>query len=385
MVGENVTESFYDFAYGDINGTTNDTTTTKIPRPPMPPPPLGYPPLYHFRKYAYPITIALGIVGNTFIFFIFTRTKLKRPSTSRYLAAVAIADSGFLCTALFTNLFHYHNVHIENNVGPCQLIQFGNYVFTFLSTWYLTAVIVEKYIGVSWPRKKTRLCTIFRAKCVIIGLAVLSLVCYLYITWFFGVVPLQQGGKACILFTSDPGIANAWNTLTRMDAIINFAIPYIIILIMSCLIAYRTWEYRKISRSAGERFLRRQRLTTPADKEFKTTPLLLLLALTTLIFCSPNNVSSMKRVFYSDKRNFRPTLEEMYIFTIFHYLYVVNDSMKILVYITASSAFVNEIAELFCGCKRLLFRQDSGRDSNELVENGRNDTKTVATSTEGIV
>ena len=383
MVAENATYDDYNSTYRDYNGTINETYDEQFPPPP---PPLMYPPLYHFRKYAYPITIAFGIVGNSFIFYIFTRTKLKKPSTSRYLAAASIADSGFLCTTLFTNLFHFHDVAIESTVGPCQLIQFGNYVFTFLSTWYLTAVMVEKYVGVSWPRKKTRLCTVFRAKCVIICLAVLSIVCYLYITWFFGVVSYQPGKKICTLFRSDSGIRDAWNTLTRMDAIVNFAVPYIVIFVMSCLIAYRTWEYRKMSRSAGERFLRRQRITTPADKEFKTTPLLLLLAITTLVFCTPNNVSSMKRVFYSDKRNFRPTLQEMYIFAIFHYLYVLNDAMKIVVYIVASSAFVKEIIEMFCGVKRLLFRQDSGTASNELLENGcNNDTKTVATSTEGIV
>lgn len=347
----------------------------------LPPPPPPFPPLYFFQKYSYPITIGFGIAGNCLIFYIFTRTKLKKPSTSRYLAAAAVADTGFLVTSLFFNLFTFYNVSITSTVGPCQLIQFGNNVFTFLSTWYLTSVMIEKYIGVSWPRKKTRLCTVFRAKCVIICLAVLSLVCYLYITWFFGVITYKGGFKMCVLW-SDPGIKDAWTILTRMDAIINFAVPYIIIFFMSCLIAYRTWEYRKISRSAGERFLRRQKITTPADKEFKTTPLLLLLATSTLLLCTPNNVNRLRELFVKHERFQQPSIEG----PIFHYMYVLNDAIKIIVYIAASRAFVKEIVQLFSRAKAVLFRKNSGTASSELLENGcNNETKTIATSTEGKV
>ena len=367
---------------GNFSGSDDGNNTVFNGFPPRRPPPPPLPPLHDFQKYSYPITIAFGLIGNSLIFYIFTRTKLKKPSTSRYLAAAAVADTGFLFTSLFFNLDRYHNVSIFSTIGPCQLIMFANNVFTFLSTWYLTSVMIEKYIGVSWPRKKTRLCTVFRAKCVIIALAVLSLVCYLYITWFFGVVHFKSVGITMCTLWLDPGIQDAWTILTRMDAIVNFAIPYIIIFIMSCLIAYHTWQYRKTARTAGERFLRRQRATTAADKDFKTTPLLLLLAASTLILCTPNNVNRMREFFYKHKEIRQPSVEG----PIFHYMYVVNFAVKILVYTASSKAFVKEIGYIVCSLGKVLTRHDSRNSSNELLENGcNNETKTIATSTEGEV
>ena len=171
------------------------------PRPPR----SRLPPLYEFQKCSYHITIAFGLIGNSLIFHIFTRTKLKKASTSRYLAAAAMADTGFLFTSLFFILDTYNNLAIFSTIGPCQLIQFRNNVFMFLSTWYLTSVMIEKYIGVSWPRKRSRLCTMLRAKCVIIALAVLSLVCYLYITLFFGVVHFKKNGNY-----NEHALAGSW-------------------------------------------------------------------------------------------------------------------------------------------------------------------------------
>ena len=385
---ENTTEIYHNLSTVGINASLEDFNNDSMndlissPRQPVAPP---LPPLHNFRKYSYPITIAFGILGNSLIFYIFTKTKLKKPSTARYLAAAAIADTGFLVTSLFINLHTYYNVPIYSTIGPCQLIQFGNNVFTFLSTWYLTSVMVEKYIGVAWPKKKTRLCTVFRAKCVIICLAVLSLVCYLYITWFFGVIQYKSVGITLCSLWRNTGIQDAWTILTRMDAVINFAIPYIVIFIMSCLIAYHTWQYRKNSRTAGERFLRRQRGTTPADKEFKTTPLLLMLATSTLILCSPNNVNRLKELFYTSLQ--RPQPSVVVAGQISHYMYVLNFSVKVIVYMISTRAFVKEVLDIVCSVKEVLLRRNLRRNSsNELLENGcNNETKTIATSTEGEV
>ena len=178
----------------------------------------------------------------------------------------------------------------------------------------------------------------------------------------------------------DPGIQNAWAILTRMDAIVNFAIPYIIIFIMSCLIACHTWQFRRTARTAGERFLRRQRIITPADKDFKTTPLLLLLATSTLILCTPNNVHKMREFFYKHKEIRQSSVEG----PIFHYMYVLSFAVKILVYIASSRAFVKEIANFFRLFRRVLTRHGSCNSSNELLENGcNNKTKTISTSAEG--
>ncbi|XP_060581950.1 somatostatin receptor type 2-like [Ruditapes philippinarum] len=330
------------------NIQTLPQTTQRVPPPPPPRPSEA---LVTFKKYAYLITCVVGILGNIIIFFIFTRTKLKKPSTARYLAAAAIADSGFLLVVMFVILEESYHVRVHSVIGPCQLITFGDHAFSFLSRWYLTAVVIEKYIGVMWPRKKTKMCTVFRAKCVIICLAIIGIVCYLYTTWFVGV-----HGKPpfCHLFYDDRRVLDSWKILTKLDAVVNFVIPYLILFVLTCLISYRSWEFHRRSLTAGERFLRRRRVTTPEDKEFKTTPLLILLATSTLILSIPN--SAIRILTITD--NFQPTQSMMLMMTLFHYFVVLNSAIKIVIYLIASNAFARQIGKTFCLLKHVWKKSD---------------------------
>ncbi|XP_045195631.1 somatostatin receptor type 2-like [Mercenaria mercenaria] len=334
----------------NINVTLYDNNQTWSFFPPPPPaPPKDV--LLNFKKYAYIITCVIGIIGNIIIFFVFTRTKLKKPSTARYLAAAAVADSGFLLVVMCVNLEEFYKIRVHSVIGPCQLITFGDHAFSFLCRWYLTAVIIEKYIGVMWPRKKTKMCTVFRAKCVIISLAIISIVSYLYMTWFVGV---YGDPPVCRLFYSNKQVLESWKILTKMDSIVNFVVPYLTIFLLTCLIAYRSWEYHRRSMTASERFLRRRRVTTPEDKEFKTTPLLILLAMSTLILSIPN--SAMRILAFSD--DFRPTESTMMMMHLFHYFVVLNSAIKICIYLIASNAFARQLGRSFCMLKSVLKKSD---------------------------
>ena len=337
-----------------FNVSVNENIQSITPRPPPPPPPPPPQPsevLISFKKYAYLITCVVGILGNIIIFFVFTRTKLKKPSTARYLAAAAVADSGFLLVVMCIVLEDSYKVRVHSVIGPCQLITFGDHAFSFLSRWYLTAVVIEKYIGVMWPRKKSKMCTVFRAKCVIICLAIIGIVCYLYTTWFVGVV---GSPPSCHLFYDVKRVYESWKILTKLDAVVNFVIPYLILLILTCLISYRSWEFHSRSMTASERFLRRRRVTTPEDKEFKTTPLLILLATSTLILSIPN--SGMRILSITD--NFRPTTPIIFMMTLFHYFVVLNSAIKICIYLIASNAFARQIGKTFCLLKNVWKKTD---------------------------
>lgn len=328
----------------EVNLTSSVNVTMYEDYPPYYPPMPPRPPrdlLLEFKKYANLITCVIGIIGNIIIFLVFTRTKLKKPSTARYLAASAVADSGFLLVVLCINLDSFYKVRLHRLIGPCQLITFGDHAFSFLSRWYLTAVIIEKYIGVMWPRKKSKMCTVFRAKCVIICLAIMSLVCYLYVTWFVGV---YGSPPRCNVFTNDIQVLESWRVLTKMDAVVNFIVPYLTIFFLTCLIAYKSWDYHRRSLTASERFLRRRRVTTPGDKEFKTTPLLILLASCTLILSVPNSITRI--LMFSEK--FMPDEETIFIMGLFHYFVVLNSAIKICVYLISSNAFARELGRIFC-------------------------------------
>ncbi|KAL4233899.1 hypothetical protein ACF0H5_008571 [Mactra antiquata] len=345
--------------YQVYNGTGSNYSSdngSPGPYPGMPPrPPMPVDVLLDFKKYAYVITCAVGILGNILIYIVFTRTKLKKPSTSRYLAAAAVADSGYLLAVMFVKLGEFHKFRFHQLIGPCQIITFGEHAFSFLSRWYLTAVIVEKYIGVMWPRKKSEMCTVFRAKCVIICIAILGIVCYLYVTLFVGV---SGNPPQCKLYGDDFSALETWAVLSKFDTIFNFVLPYLIMLILTMPIGFLTWQYHKRSVTTSETFLRRRRGQSNEGKEFKTTPLLILLSCCTLILCTPSSALRLKD-FTNPFMGKRPNETDILLMGLFHYFAVLNSAIKIFVYIVASISFARELGTVFCAVRKLWKRSDS--------------------------
>lgn len=357
----------------DFNSTNGEDYLTMPPRPPMP-----NDVLLEFKKYAYVITCVIGILGNILIYIVFTRTKLKKPSTSRYLAAAAVADSGYLLAVMFVKLEQFHKIRFHQLVGPCQIITFSEHAFSFLSRWYLTAVIVEKYIGVIWPRKKSEMCTVFRAKCVIICIAILGIVCYLYVTWFVGVF---GDPPTCHLFIDNLAVVETWSFLSKLDTIFNFVLPYLIMFMLTIPIAWRTWEYHKRSMTS-ERYLRRRRGPTNEDKEFKTTPLLIVLSCCTLILCLPSSALRL-RDFTHQYRGGPPSDTIILMMGLFHFFVVLNSAIKVFVYILASFTFAKELGLLFCVVRKLWRRSDSNElQTRHVLKEGE---EVFVKSTEGTV
>ena len=57
--------------------------------------------LWNVQLYLTPIIIFVGLIGNIISFFVFLTTSLRHLSSSVYLAALALADSGFLFQVSF--------------------------------------------------------------------------------------------------------------------------------------------------------------------------------------------------------------------------------------------------------------------------------------------
>lgn len=76
--------------------------------------------LYGFQLYYTPLLVLLGTLGNTLSVFVFFATKLRKLSSSYYLSALAISDTGFL-VALFISWLNLVDVNLFNMPGICQL------------------------------------------------------------------------------------------------------------------------------------------------------------------------------------------------------------------------------------------------------------------------
>ena len=220
---------------------------------PKPPATLLFSRLHEFYKWTVLFIIGFGVLGNAICFYVFTKSKLRKVSSSRYFSAIAIVDMGYLLSNLCTHLATSWGISVYHVHGLCPLVMYINHICTFLSIWYVTALVIEKFIGLYWPSKKAQFCTVFRAKCVIIGFVILAVVCYHYITWTVGAEPPYI---YCMPWREDE-LFETWRKLNKVDAFVVSVIPYILIFCLSCLIAIRTWQFYKRSRSTGFRLHRR--------------------------------------------------------------------------------------------------------------------------------
>lgn len=124
--------------------------------------------------YYTPFIIFTGTIGNVLSILVFFRTKLKKLSSSYYLAALGASDTGYL----FLNFLQWINVlgiNIYNRELLCQLFTFLSNMFCMLSVWFVVAFTVERFIAVLYPLKRQTMCTVRRAKSILICLIIIGI------------------------------------------------------------------------------------------------------------------------------------------------------------------------------------------------------------------
>lgn len=123
--------------------------------------------------YYIPIIVGTGSIGNILSVFVFFKTKLRKLSSSFYLAALAVSDTCFLL-GLFAQWLNFFDIRIYNREYFCQFFTFFSNLACFCSVWFVVAFTVERFIAVMYPLKRQTMCTVRRAKMVLVGLTILG-------------------------------------------------------------------------------------------------------------------------------------------------------------------------------------------------------------------
>lgn len=116
--------------------------------------------------YYVPILVFGGSLGNILSVIVFSKTKLRKLSSSFYLAALAMSDTCFLL-GLFIQWLNFVDIQIYNREFFCQFFTFFSNWACFCSAWFVVAFTVERFIAVAFPLKRQTMCTVRRAKFVI--------------------------------------------------------------------------------------------------------------------------------------------------------------------------------------------------------------------------
>lgn len=123
--------------------------------------------------YFMPVITIAGTIGNILSVLVFFGTKLKKLSSSYYLAFLAIFDTGFLwCN--FIQWMNFLNINLYERNGFCQLFTWLSNACSVLSVWLVVAFTIERFVAVLYPLKRPTLCTVRRARCIIFYLVVFN-------------------------------------------------------------------------------------------------------------------------------------------------------------------------------------------------------------------
>lgn len=202
------------------------------------------------QLYYIPVLVIFGVLGNILSVCVFFNTKLKKLSSSYYLSSLAISDTIFLIMVFIAWL-----VLIEINwfiiEWVCKLTMYLIYVSSFLSVWLIMVFTIERFVAVRYPLLRQSLCTISRAKFIIVILTIISLLSYSPCLILTRVMYHEEINKT--VCTVDPEWRNVNKIFNMIDAILTIVIPVFTISILNALIGRSIWKLSNIRKKLTER------------------------------------------------------------------------------------------------------------------------------------
>lgn len=163
----------------DYNSSFLENSTMASLMPPGASRVMNYSPLYRIISLTINIILFLvGILGNILVVVVVIRTRSMRTPTNCYLMSLAIADCLVLMSATLPAIpetFYQINEWPFGRV-MCSLLVFLQYLGVDTSSLSITAFTMERYIAICHPLRSQTMCTVKRAKRIIIGI------------WIFGIL-----------------------------------------------------------------------------------------------------------------------------------------------------------------------------------------------------
>ncbi|XP_041378481.1 G-protein coupled receptor dmsr-1-like [Gigantopelta aegis] len=129
--------------------------------------------------YAAPIVCIFGVVANTLNFVVLTSKNMQSP-TNVILSGLAVSD-GLTMAAYFPYVILNYHVYISkpsphSNASFLMFYAIVSVIVHSISIWLTVALALFRYIFIRYPRRGTKLCTVYRAKLTIFIVSVVTAV-----------------------------------------------------------------------------------------------------------------------------------------------------------------------------------------------------------------
>ena len=311
--------------------------------------------------YVVPAVAMVGMLGNLLSFVVFVGTYLRTQSSSVYLAALSVADFGFLLT-VFVSKLGMSGWDLYQHNGWCQFFSYITYVTSFLSMWYVVAFTVERYIATHFPFRR-RTCTCKRATVVVIGLFLLAMVMYSFGMFTSGVTVVLDY-PTC---GPTPKYYKFVSIVYHIDTVMTLILPFVIILVLNLRIGCKVMQfyrqrsqhemYEDISddRACSTTRTRQLRISISANaqhgfsqRQWRVTRMLLAVSTTFLLLNLPRHTTRICTFIMSlSNKDFVPTGHFVLVQKIFQLLYYLHFSVNIFLYSGMEQTFRKAMCWLF--------------------------------------
>ncbi|XP_065361936.1 5-hydroxytryptamine receptor 1-like [Calliphora vicina] len=208
--------------------------------------------------YYIPIIVGTGSIGNILSVFVFFSTKLRKLSSSVYLAALAVSDTCFLF-GLFAQWLNFVDVHIYNREYFCQFFTFFSNLACFCSVWFVVAFTVERFIAVMYPLRRQTMCTVRRAKMVLVGLTLLG--CLHCAPFWISSTPVYSPMLGTTICDIKSEYKDYITLLNYWDTLVVFAVPFTTIAVLNTFTGFTVWKFATVRRTLTMQKMKTKHLT----------------------------------------------------------------------------------------------------------------------------
>ncbi|XP_077494669.1 somatostatin receptor type 4-like [Amblyomma americanum] len=216
---------------GSIRQGASSRRRNRVAAMPSPSPAVAIQVLDALNAAYMPVIIYLGLIGNILSLVTFLFTKLRTRTSSLYMGALAVSDSGFLIVLSFAWLSE-RGVNVYQH-GLCLVTVFLTSTFACWSVWLTVSFTAERFVAVRYPLWKLQTSSPTRRPRLVIGATALFSAALNAPLLLF--VRVSDGEFAeCSLH---PEYESALYYLNILDTVLTFIIPFLLISVMNSMIA----------------------------------------------------------------------------------------------------------------------------------------------------
>ena len=124
--------------------------------------------------YIFMVIVVFGIIGNILVFIMMCDKKLRPLSYSVYLKFMAVSDSWLLIVRLVDEFQKTFEIGYQGELNICLISFVIRVLAMVLSPWLVAGLALDRYICVSFPLTRGRLCTMKKAMVICLTILALS-------------------------------------------------------------------------------------------------------------------------------------------------------------------------------------------------------------------